>query len=629
MTVWGIDIGHTALKAVKLNKTTEGLEIDQVAYIPMEGGDNEEERPDQVRAAVKMFLSRHPIRKERVVVSLPGVHAFSRFIKLPPVDPKKINEMVVFEAQQQIPFPIEEVMWGFHIIEETVNTGEETEVGIFAARRELLLAFLSELKENGVSPDVVTVAPLAILNFVKYNTELKEETVILDIGAKHTDLIVVKGDRFWIRNLRIAGTDVTQALAERFKIPTAEAEKLKRKGSTSKNADKIFKSMESVLKDFSGEIHRSISFFKSQAKEVKLNPKRMLILGDGAKLKNIRGFFEKELGFKVQKFTKLEQDKFVVGENVDFDVLKNHILSFGVSLGLGVQGLDEGQTKLNLLPSEDQIANELGRKLPIAIATAVVCWLAVFMSYFYWTGLISELNETIKSSGKTSNLLKDDNSARAAMKIDTVKKDAQEYLSLLDGRVIPLELLNRLRQILPQGNASIVELSQDVRDNKSAAIQQDMIKDERVQKKINEKKFWILELKIENTSYAPDPKDPKTANLPVRKGYKIDLLVARRFPQNVENTQVYQQLRTQVYEKILKVFGDEPFYVRRPGEEREDPGRPDAVLGSEQVIYALSKTVKSPDEGSSEEFRCLAAPISFEVGVKPLPKAPAPKKQGQ
>ncbi|MDF1660800.1 MAG: pilus assembly protein PilM, partial [Planctomycetota bacterium] len=236
MAVWGIDIGHTALKAVKLNQRKEGLEIDQVAYIPMEMGDGEDDRPEQVRAAVKTFLARHPIRNERVIVSLPGLHAFSRFIKLPPVEAKKIGEMVVYEAQQQIPFPIDEVMWGHHMIDREYEPGEEIEVGIFAARKELLLGFLSELRDNGVSPDIVTIAPLAIYNFVTYNTNVDDATVILDIGAKHTDLIVVKGANFWIRNLRIAGGDITEALSSRFKIPSHEAEKLKRHGSNSKNA---------------------------------------------------------------------------------------------------------------------------------------------------------------------------------------------------------------------------------------------------------------------------------------------------------------------------------------------------------------------------------------------------------
>jgi type IV pilus assembly protein PilM len=620
MAVWGIDIGHTALKAVKLNRTKEGLEIDQVAYIPMELGESEEDRPEQVRTAVKTFLSRHPIRNERIIVSLPGLHAFSRFIKLPPVEAKKVGEMVMYEAQQQIPFPIDEVMWGHHMIDREYEPGEEIEVGIFAARKELLLGFLSELRENGVSPDYVTIAPLAIYNFVTYNANVDETTVILDIGAKHTDLIVVKGANFWIRNLRIAGGDITEALSARFKIPTHEAEKLKRQGSNSKNADKIFKSIESVLKDFTGEVHRSISFFKSQAGDLK--PKKMLLLGDGAKLKNIRGFFEKELGFKVQKFTKLEQDKFVVGESVDFDVLKKHILSFGVALGLGVQGVGMSTTNLNLLPTEDRIVGELKRKVPMAAATAVLCWIAVGFSYVYWTGKVAALNETIKKSSGVSKLLAEDTAAKAAMNTVAVEKLADGFRKRLDNRLLPLEIINRLRDILPQQNAVIPELSEEDRV-KPTPNQIVLLQEQR--KKLIGNKFWILDFNL-NPVEESIKVDDKRANDIKHKGFKISLTVARLWPEGTDRTKVYNQVRSDVVDKILKRFADGPYWVRKPEKARVEGSKPEARLESGEEIYAPDKDATSRD-GGLEDFRCLKFPISFEIGfpLKKKPAAPAPK----
>lgn len=619
MAVWGIDIGHTALKAVKLNQRKEGLEIDQVAYIPMEMGDGEEDRPEQVRAAVKTFLSRHPIRNERVIVSLPGLHAFSRFIKLPPVEAKKIGEMVVYEAQQQIPFPIDEVMWGHHMIDREYEPGEEIEVGIFAARKELLLGFLSELRDNGVSPDFVTIAPLAIYNFVTYNTNVDDATVILDIGAKHTDLIVVKGANFWIRNLRIAGGDITEALSSRFKIPSHEAEKLKRQGSNSKNADKIFKSIEGVLKDFTGEVHRSISFFKSQAGDLK--PSRMLLLGDGAKLKNIRGFFEKELGFKVQKFTKLEQDKFVVGESVDFDVLKKHILSFGVALGLGVQGVGLSTTKLNLLPQEDQIVGELKRKVPAAAATAVICWLAVILSFFYWSGKVGALNETIKKSGQYAQLLDDDKAAQAAKKVDDIEKKANRYITMLDGRTMPLDVLNLINEVLPQNNGKIPQLTED-EQNKTVAERMLALKERR--NKGLAKKFWILDFSLkpalENTDKMVGDKKITT----VKEGYQVTLVVARRWAKG-DRVAVRGIVEKEVVDEIKKRFADKPYYIRKPSIKRK-PGKPDLRLKSGEEIYALDKDITSNDGG--EDFKCLMFTIEFELGFEPIKPAPKPATPG-
>src|SRR5256885_9844182 len=106
--VWGIDIGKAALKAVKL-RSKQGLEILAVEHFEYEGSATEEDkRADQVREAVRKLTAKHKIGSDTVLVALPGLHAFSRFIKLPPVDAKKIGMMVRMEAQQQIPFPIAE-----------------------------------------------------------------------------------------------------------------------------------------------------------------------------------------------------------------------------------------------------------------------------------------------------------------------------------------------------------------------------------------------------------------------------------------------------------------------------------------------------------------------------------------
>src|SRR5579871_1443398 len=151
--VWCIDIGKAALKAVKLRATKEGLEIKAVEHIDYEGNFQEEDkRAEQVREALGKFIAKHKPGGDRILVALPGLHPFSRFIKLPPVDQKKIGMMVRMEAQQQIPFPIADVNWDFQKIERNYEPGEEIEVGIFATQRERITGFLMELGQHGLEP---------------------------------------------------------------------------------------------------------------------------------------------------------------------------------------------------------------------------------------------------------------------------------------------------------------------------------------------------------------------------------------------------------------------------------------------------------------------------------------------
>ena len=118
-TVWSIDVGKSSLKAVKLHRERNSLEIlavDKVDYVVDTDGIDD---VHQAREAIQTFASRNQINAP-VIVAHPGHSAFSRFIQLPPVDDKKLVEMVGYEAQQQIPFPIDEVMWDYHVC----DTGE-------------------------------------------------------------------------------------------------------------------------------------------------------------------------------------------------------------------------------------------------------------------------------------------------------------------------------------------------------------------------------------------------------------------------------------------------------------------------------------------------------------------------
>lgn len=605
--VWGIDIGHSALKAAKLNRTREGLEIVEVAYIPMDGGEVEEDRPEQVRKAIKDFLEKHSIRSEKVAVALPGLHCFSRFIKLPPVESKKIDEMIRYEAQQQIPFPIEDVMWGYHKVEREYEPGEEIEVGIFAAKRELILGFLSELREHGLYPDLVTIAPLAIYNFVTYNTELKADSVILDIGAKHTDLLVVQGSNFWIRNLRIAGGDVTQALADQGNTPYHQAERFKRRGLASEKAKVFLKSIERVLKDFCSQIQQSVRVFKSQADG--LNVRQALLLGDGSKLRNIKPVFEKQLRYRVHKFTKLENDRFVVGENADFDVLKNHILSFGVALGLGIQGVGLSKTNLNLLPQEDQIVGELKRKVPFAALTALLCWGAFGLCYLSWTKATASLNTTIKASRETNSLLGADEQARQAADVSAIEAEAEGYRKLLDKRLLPLEIMNRLQEILPQDNAKIVSLEVEARKDPTAK-QIEALKPKR--KAAEKDKFWVLQLKVKRSS-PPLSSEPDAP--PPQLGYQVQLLVARQLQEGEQRVDVFSAVKKRVFDRVEQAFAQEPFWVRKPGKDRADPTKPEVEPGKIVNIYALDRSETAGKEVNPFEARMFE--LSFEVGVRP------------
>lgn len=635
--VWGIDIGKAALKAVKLRATKEGLEIKAVEHIDYEGaGGDGDKRQEQVRGALTTLLSRHKVRADRILVALPGIDALSRAIKLPPVDSKKIAMMVRMEAQQQIPFPLSEVNWDYNKVERTYEPGEEVEVGIFASKRDRIIGFLNELKQHGIEPGVVTLAPLAIYNFITYNSDLGDEgTIVLDIGSDHTDLVVVSGPRFWIRNLRIAGNDITKALADRFKVSFEEAEKLKRNASKSDQSKKIFSSMEATLKDLVGEVQRSVNFFKSQAPNGELKIGRMILLGDGAKLKNLPSFFEKELGYGVEKVQKLEQDKFVLDPDVDVEMLKKHLLGFGVALGLAIQGADEAKCAINLAPDDIKVNEELRRKIPFAAGAAVCAWAAFGLSYATWSGWKTQLQGTV-------------NEAKALDKYNTYKTEAEKakqdgeskarradpLKGLVVNRLLPLDVIRELRRVLPTRNGEIPELAPVDRDA-PLETQRSKIAELRKQKQ-TDNKLWVIEVDFDKKPAGKNANDPSQTN--PEGVYTIAIKLARALPPGTLPETVRNQIKTEFVLPLSNALKGPPYYLKSPDKTAIDawlqpnPQKPETNSSVIDEITSAGTQLSQLDPNTAtqykELFQVLAVDVKFEVGMAPPAPAPAAPADG-
>ncbi|HOA72506.1 MAG TPA: type IV pilus assembly protein PilM [Phycisphaerae bacterium] len=346
--VWGIDLGQCALKAIRVQPGENGLDAIEYVYIehPKILSQPDVDRTALVEEAMKKFLDQHDLSKETIVVGVPGQHTLARFSKLPPVDKKKIPEIVKYEAQQQIPFDMDEVIWDY----QTFTSGEgETEVGIFAMRRELLRNHLHFVAGFNLEPAAVQSGPLALYNALVYDGIVGSEPVaILDIGTQNADLIVVEGGSLWTRNIPIGGNNFTEALSKTFKVSFRKAENLKRDAAKSKYARQIFQAMRPVFADLVAEVQRSIGFFTSSRRGVRLN--KVIAMGAAFKLPGLQKFLQQNLGMDIVRpaaFNKLN-----VSGVANAPVLVDNLMSFGVAYGLALQGLGQGQITSNLLPPE-------------------------------------------------------------------------------------------------------------------------------------------------------------------------------------------------------------------------------------------------------------------------------------
>ena len=350
-TVWGIDIGQCALKALKLRNIEGELRVEAFDVIdhPKILSQPDANRDQLIRNALEQFLARNNVTGSVVAVSAPGQTGFTRFVKLPPVESKQVPEIVRFEAEQQIPFDINDVIWRWQTFLDPDSP--DIEVGIFAMKRPDVAAVLEVFDRVGIDVDMVQMAPLALYNFTEFDGQSGGEqgaTLLVDVGADKTDLVIADGPRIWTRTLQLGGNNFTEALVKVFKLSFSKAEKLKRTAATSKYARQIFQAMRPVFAELVQEIQRSIGYYTSLHRESHF--RRVIGLGNGFRLPGLQKFLEQNLNIPVLRID--SYNKISPSATVNAPAFTENVLSFAVAYGLALQGLGLTKIRINLLPSE-------------------------------------------------------------------------------------------------------------------------------------------------------------------------------------------------------------------------------------------------------------------------------------
>ena len=377
---WGIDIGESAIKAVKLRRVGDSIVIQDYRTVPCEGRADDAQGSDRdarVRSALLTLQRDVKLAGAAVAVSMPGRDVFPKFITLPPVEKKRIPELVRYEARTQMPFPVDEVIWDYQPLTEEIVPGEEVEVALFAIKRASVYHFLNNLAEAGIQPDLVEISPLAIYNFLMYDRPIETGTVLIDIGAGNTDLVIVDGDRFWTRNVSISGNDITRALQEKYQISFEEAENLKRKTASTKQAEKLFGVMRPILDDLIGEIQRSIGYYKAQSRNVRIE--QIILLGNAFKLRGLIGYFRKNLDYEVALLDSLRRVK--LGAESDQRKFEAELPNYGVAIGLALQALEQAKVNIDLMPPEVVRDRVLRAKIPWAAAGIALLALPIGLGF--------------------------------------------------------------------------------------------------------------------------------------------------------------------------------------------------------------------------------------------------------
>jgi type IV pilus assembly protein PilM len=446
--VWGIDIGDSAVKAVKLKKVGKNqialLDFHIVRYSDVGGelGARREGLLPQALAA----LQAAGVSRDRCFVSIAPQTVFSRFISLPPVDKRRIPEIVLYEARQQIPFNLNEVIWAYETVRKDFVPGDEIEIGLFAVKREVIDAYLGELAPLWQQLHGIQVSSLSLYNYVRHELTIEQPAVIIDIGAQSTDLLILDGQKFWLRNLPIAGNSFTSVLEKKLNIPRAEAEKLKLDVGDNRHRRKLLDVLRPMMRDMVAEVQRSVGYYKSLSQSVKFE--EIYATGEGFHLFGLDRFLAEQLQYKITPLNQLRNIAYE-GPAERQKELEQRLPGLSVAIGLALQGLGRSRATINLLPDDFTVQRLLHAKRYNGFIAAGLAWAIVGCFYAKEARVLGEMENMVSSGARTEQQVEKLKSDYATqMSVDPRELEVFDKFGV--HREYPSRLIESISAVIPR-----------------------------------------------------------------------------------------------------------------------------------------------------------------------------------
>ncbi len=422
---------------------------------PLDSGD-----PATILVPALMDIVREKgIRPGPVAISLSGQMVFPRFTAIPAAGgPDRFEQMVRYEIEQNVPFPIDEMVCDRQILGDTEN-GDKA-VMIVAAKIEQVEAITDAVASAGFRPELVDVAPLAFTNAVRASTGGDTScAILLDIGAKTTSLVIVEDDKVYNRSIPIGGKNITRDISQALGCTAEEAETLKiEKGYVSLGgvvededevADRISKVCRAIMTRLQAEISRSVNFYRSQ--QGGGAPVKLYLTGGTALLPQVDQFFSEALGIEVEFFNPF--DFIGVGSAVDQEALGSDGALLAPTAGLALHMTGASRFAINLIPPSILAARAERAKIPV-VAAASALFVAALALVFVGIGRQSEVLEAQYDGVEAKvNVLKGfETKLKAAEKgVEEAQASADAIKDLLGRRYAAAARLGAVRGALGQG----------------------------------------------------------------------------------------------------------------------------------------------------------------------------------
>src|SRR3974390_3950565 len=376
-TFLAVDFGAGSLKLAEFEvNESGGLRLKQYAIKSLGSeGSQETKREATVLKALQDVLAEKGVKAKGINVCGPVFHVFAKFVKLPPVDAGKVTQIIQYEAQQNVPFPLEEVVWDYQILGST--PGGELEVLLVAIKADIVEGLLGVTENAGLRLQFCDVSPAALCNAFRYNYgDLEDCTMLLDIGAKTSNLLFFEKGKVFSRSINLGANSITQDFANETKLKFDVAEKLKIEegfvslgGAYEEPENPHHAAISKIARQFMTRLHiqvnQTMQFYRGQ--QGGSAPARVFLSGGASIMPYTAQFFAEKLNVPVEYFNPLRNIQ--IDPAINLEELARVAHSLGEVIGLGLRNLAHCPVELNLMPETTLKWQSFNQKKPYLIAT--------------------------------------------------------------------------------------------------------------------------------------------------------------------------------------------------------------------------------------------------------------------
>jgi type IV pilus assembly protein PilM len=453
-----VDFGAGSLKLAEFEvNEAGGLLLRQYAIKPLgPEGAQDSTREATILKALQGALSEKGIKSSVANVCAPGFHVFSKFVKLPPVDATKVTQIIEYEAKSNVPFPLEEVVWDYQIL-GTAPSGE-LEVLLVAIKADVVEGLFRVSEAVGLKLSLADVSPAALCNAFRYNYgELDDCTMLLDIGAKTSNLLFFEKGKVFSRSINLGANAITQDFINESKLKYENAEKLKIEegfvslgGAYEEPENPHQAAISKIARQFMTRLHiqvnQTMQFYRGQ--QGGTAPQRLFLSGGASIMPYTAQFFAEKLNVPVEYFNPLRNVQ--IDPSINLEELARVAHSLGEVVGLGLRNLAHCPVELNLMPESTLKWQAFNEKKPYFIATVFSLVVGVLAMGFLFDKLAAVKSEQLAkiTPELEQQKRKSDQFKRAYGELNKTRTEVDQVVEYLNDRYYWADVLTELRTIL-------------------------------------------------------------------------------------------------------------------------------------------------------------------------------------